>query len=96
MTMLQYPAVLTNDDNGTILVTFLDFDDAVTCGDTREEALVHAADALETVILFRMSHKLDIPTPSAARELAMVSIPPRTAAKALLYKESRDQNSHSA
>ncbi len=54
MTMLQYPAVLTDDDNGTILVTFPDFDDAVTYGDTREDALVHAADALETVILFRM------------------------------------------
>lgn len=92
MLMLQYPAVAVNDDNGTVLVTFPDFDDAVTCGDTREEALFHAVDALETVILSRMKHKRDIPTPSAARGKPLVSIPPLTAAKALLYKELREQN----
>ncbi len=92
MVTLQYPAVTENDDNGTVLVTFPDFDDAVTCGETREEALVHAVDALETVILSRMKHKRDIPTPSVARGKALVSIPPLTAAKALLYKELREQN----
>ena len=38
MVALQYPAVMTKDENGTWLVTFPDFDDAVTFGDTREEA----------------------------------------------------------
>ncbi len=92
MVMLQYPAVTAKDDNGSVLVTFPDFDDAVTCGDTREEALSHAVDALETVILSRMKNKRDIPTPSAARGKPLVSIPPLTAAKALLYKELREQN----
>ncbi len=92
MVMLQYPAMLEKDDNGTFLVTFPDFDDAVTYGDTREEALDHAVDALETVILSRMKHRLDIPTPSAARGKPLVGIPPLTAAKALLYKELHEQN----
>ena len=65
MVMLQYPAVLQEDNNNTWLVTFPDFDDAVTFGDSPEEALVHAVDALKAVIVFRMKHKLDIPTPSA-------------------------------
>ena len=91
MMVLRYPAVLENDDNDTWLVTFPDFEDAVTFGDTREEALLHAVDALETVIISRMKHKLDIPVPSAARGRPLVSIPPLTAAKALLYKELRDQ-----
>jgi antitoxin HicB len=91
MFVLQYPAGLHKDDNDTWLVTFPDFEDAVTFGDTREEALVHAVDALETVIISRMKHKLDIPTPSAARGRPLVSIPPLTAAKALLYKELREQ-----
>ena len=87
MVVLQYPAVLQKDDNGTWLVTFPDFDDAVTFGDTPDVALAHAVDALETVIVSRMKHELDVPTPSPARGRPLVSIPPRIAAKALLYKE---------
>jgi predicted RNase H-like HicB family nuclease len=34
--MLQYATLADHDDNGTDLVTFPDFDDAVTGGDTRE------------------------------------------------------------
>src|SRR4051794_34393105 len=92
MVVLQYPAVQEKDDNGTWLVTFPDFGDAVTFGDTREEALAHAMDALETVVISWMKHKLYIPTPSAARGQPLVTIPPLTAAKALLYKELREQN----
>src|SRR6266481_2904161 len=92
MVVLQYPAVLEKDDNGTWLVTFPDFDDAVTFGETRQEALAQAVDALETVIISRMKHKLEIPVPSTARGRPLVSIPPLTAAKALLYQELREQN----
>jgi antitoxin HicB len=92
MVVLQYPAVLEKDDNSTWLVTFPDFDDAVTFGDTREEALGHAVDALETVIISRMTHKLAVPAPSPARGRPMVSIPPLTAAKALLYRELQEQH----
>ena len=92
MVVLQYPAMLEKDDNGTWLVTFPDFDDAVTFGDTREQASAHAVDALETAIISRMNHKLAVPTPTLGRGKPLVSIPPLTAAKALLYKELRDQN----
>jgi antitoxin HicB len=92
MVVLRYPAMLQPDDNDTWLVTFPDFEDAVTFGDTPAEALAHAVDALETVIISRMKHKMDIPPPSAARGRPLVSIPPLTAAKALLYKELREQN----
>jgi len=92
MVVLQYPAVLERDDNGTWLVTFPDFDDAVTFGDTREQALARAVDALETVIISHMNHKLAVPTPSPGRGKPLVSISPLTAAKALLYSELRAQN----
>jgi antitoxin HicB len=92
MVILQYLATLEKDDNDTWLVTFLDFEDALTFGDTPEEAISHASDALETVIISRMKHKMNIPSPSAARGRPLVSIPPLTAAKALLYKELREQN----
>src|ERR1700732_5148192 len=91
MVVLQYPAVLAKDENGTWLVTFPDFEDAVTFGETRAEALAQAVDALETVIVSRMKHKRDIPAPGAARGRPLVTIPPLTAAKALLYRELREQ-----
>src|SRR5262245_27298507 len=91
MVVLRYPAVLEKDDNGTWLVTFPDFDDAVTFGETQDEVLAHAVDALETVIASRIKNKLDIPEPSPARGRHRVSIPPLTAAKALLHKELREQ-----
>jgi antitoxin HicB len=74
--VLQYPVVLQRDDNDIWLVTFPDFDDAVTFGETPDETLAHAVDALETVIISRMKHKLDIPTPSPARGWPLVAIPP--------------------
>ncbi len=46
MFALQYPAVLEKDDNGTWLVTFPGFSDAVTFGTTHEKAHVQAVAAL--------------------------------------------------
>jgi antitoxin HicB len=89
--VLQYPVVLQRDDNDTWLVTFPDFEDAVTFGETPDEALAHGVDALETVIISRMKHKLSVPTPSPARGRPLVTIPPLIAAKALLYKELKEQ-----
>jgi antitoxin HicB len=92
MVVLQYPAVLEADENQTWLVTFPDFGDAVTFGETQQQALDHAVDALETVVIYRMKHKLDIPSPSSPGGNPLVSLSPLTAAKALLYKELREQN----
>ncbi len=91
MVTLQYPAVLKKDDNDTWLVTFPDFEDAVTFGETREEALAQAVNALEAVLISRMKHKMPIPVPSPARGKPQLSIPPLTAAKALLYRELNEQ-----
>ena len=85
------PRCCRRDDNETWLVIFPDFDDAVTFGETPDEALANAMDALETVIISRMKHKLDVPTPSPARGRPLVTIPPLIAVKALLYRELREQ-----
>jgi predicted RNase H-like HicB family nuclease len=47
---MKYPVRLTKDDNGTVLVRFLDFPEAHTFGATKAEALARAEDALATVI----------------------------------------------
>ncbi len=46
--MLIYPVTLS-DDEGTTLVEFPDVPEAITYGETRDEALLHAEDALITL-----------------------------------------------
>ena len=86
---MRYPVTLTKDDNDTILVTFPDVPGAITYGDTKEEALRHAVDALETVFDAHMSDRRDIPTPSPARR-HYVELPALVAAKVALYTTMRD------
>jgi antitoxin HicB len=44
--MRAYPATLTPDPDGGFTVTFRDVPDAIAEGDSREEALLRAEDAL--------------------------------------------------
>jgi len=44
--MRAYPAALTPDLDGGFTVTFRDVPEAITEGDTREEVLLRAEDAL--------------------------------------------------
>lgn len=48
-------------DEGTVLVTSPDFPDLITYGDDEAAALVHALDALETVLMSRIAHNEDAP-----------------------------------
>ncbi|MBK8508954.1 MAG: type II toxin-antitoxin system HicB family antitoxin [Candidatus Competibacteraceae bacterium] len=64
--MFDYPAILTPDDNGTVLVTFPDVPEALTFGDTEDDALRQAVDALETGLSFYVESRLPLPAPSDA------------------------------
>ncbi|MBF0625965.1 MAG: type II toxin-antitoxin system HicB family antitoxin [Magnetococcales bacterium] len=64
--MWNYPVDLAEDTNATILVAFPDFPEAHTFGDDREEALMRAIDALETVLEDYVDGQRDLPRPSAA------------------------------
>jgi antitoxin HicB len=48
--MVSYRIRLEPDDNGTLLVTCPDLPGVVTYGDTRDQAIAHAGDAIETWI----------------------------------------------
>ena len=52
----QYPINIEKDGEGYLL-TFPDFEDAVTGGDTIEEAISNAEGALCEVIAARIAHK---------------------------------------
>lgn len=86
---MLYPVNLSKDDNGSVLVTFPDVPDAVTFGDTREEALERAIDALLTVFDAYMKERRDIPDPSSAHGRPVVAVPALEAAKLKLYQSMR-------
>ena len=85
--MLEYPIKLTKDDNDTVLATSPDFPELTTFGDDKEDALLHAKDALEEAIAARIAHQQGIPVPSKGRNL--VSLPVQTEIKAKLYEAMR-------
>ena len=91
MALLSYPVVLVEDDNDTILVDFPDFPECHTFGDDAEDALAHAVDALESVIMGRMAGRKDIPLPSPARGRPTVTLPLQSAIKTAIYQAMRER-----
>jgi antitoxin HicB len=71
-----YPVTLTPDEtDGGFVVTFVDFPEAITQGETVEEALVEAADALDEAIAGRLQRGGPIPEPSPGASLTVVPAP---------------------
>lgn len=88
---LKYPLELTPDE-GTFMVTFPDFGEAVTSGADKADAIRQAADCLEEVIAARIAHREDIPTPSPLHDgQPSVFLSTLTSAKVLLWMEMRRQ-----
>lgn len=81
-----YPVSLEPEAAGGFVATFPDVPEAVTQGDTVDEALEEAADALEEAIAGRIRLRESIPDPSSPLPgQRMVTLPAETAAKAALY-----------
>jgi antitoxin HicB len=78
MRQFTYPVKLTPDkkDRGYV-VTCRDLPEVITQGDSIEEALAEATDALEEAVAGRIDDAREIPAPSAAkRGERVVSVPP--------------------
>ena len=82
---MEYPATVRRDDNGTWLVTFPDIEGA-TYGDTIEDALSHAQDALATILEAYIKDRRPIPPPSPRRTKYRVPVPALIEAKVRLYE----------
>ena len=81
-----YPASVVRDVDVFYLVTFPDFPEAATDGNSREQALDDASDALEEAIAGRINRGDPVPHPSTRRSRqALVSVPAQMAVKAALY-----------
>jgi len=85
--MLRYPAVF-EPDSGGFVVTFRDIPEAITQGDTLDEARAMAADALLTAMDFYFEDKRPVPAPSKAKKgEELIALPASVSAKVLLLNE---------
>jgi antitoxin HicB len=87
--MLAYPVTLTPEEGvGGFVVTFRDIPEAITQGETVEESLAMAAEALELAMDFYFEDKRAVPMPSRAkRGQHLVALPVSVSAKVLLLNE---------
>lgn len=85
---MRYPAHLEPEEEGGFVVTFPDIPEAITQGEDVEDALMHAADALESALDFYFEDRRRIPMPSKPkRGQYLVDLPASVAAKVLLLNE---------
>ena len=90
MNCFEYPVLLTPADEGGYVVTCRDLPELVTQGESIDEALEQAADAMDEVFATYLTDGLDLPPPSRARRREHLVAPPaEAAAKAALYVAMR-------
>ena len=89
---MLYPAKLKAEGRDYV-VTFRDIPEAITQGNTREEAIAMAADALATAIAFYFEDHRPVPMPSKTQGSEVdIRLPASLSAKVLLLNEMLARN----
>lgn len=86
---LAWPVDLTPQEDGTILVSFPDIPEALTDGETKEEAMAQAQDCLIAALGGYVAARRPIPNPAQAQGRPMIALPALAAAKVALYVTMR-------
>jgi Uncharacterized conserved protein len=95
--MFNFPAHLEAQPEGGFTVTFRDVPEAITQGDSREEALSEAVDALVTAMEFYFDDGRPVPSPSKARKgEEEVTLPVSISAKVLLLNAMLEERKRPA
>lgn len=89
---MNYPATFTPEDGGYV-VTFRDIPEAITQGDTLDEARDMAADALATAMEFYFEDNRPVPLPTPAQDgEQVIELPLSIWSKVLLLNEMLQQH----
>lgn len=84
----SYPYAATPQESGGFFVQFPDIEEAITEGDTLEDAAFNAAEVLTGVLAYRLDHGQAIPQPSEPEGRPVVS--PNAAVQAvMILREAR-------
>ena len=90
---IRYPAVLEPEASGGFFVRFVEVEGAMTDGETLEEALFNASEALSGVLGWMLDENQPIPHPSAAGEGMVLIAPDARTQAALLIRRARGERS---
>ena len=90
--MFEYPVLLTPAEEGGFVVTFPDVPEAITQGEDKADALLHARDALESALMFYMDDFQPLPKPSVLPELPTISPETLSCAKLALHQAMLEAN----
>jgi len=89
---ISYRCKIEQQDDKKFLVTFSDFEEAFTEGDTYEEALFNAEEVLNLTLEGRMEEGIRIPVPTLKSEEGEEIFPSPPIQSALLVKFSRGKH----
>ena len=91
--MFNYPAKFAPEADGGFVVTFRDIPEAISQGDSIDEAREAARDALITAMDFYFEDRRSVPQPSKARKgEELVGLPTSVATKVLLLNAMLEKN----
>jgi len=88
--MWAYPLTIESDDNGTLLVSFVDIPEAHTFANDEQEIAIRATDCVLTALEGYMKDRRPIPAPSRELTGRVAVLPPLAAAKIALYEAMRN------
>lgn len=95
MRSYSYPANFTPAEEGGFVITFPDVPEVVTQGETIEQCVQEASDALEEAMIGRINTGDEIPTTSTPQPgQYVIPVPIQSAMKAALYEEIRAQGTN--
>ena len=80
-------AAYVEPDGDNFIVTFRDLSNVFSCGESREETIFNAQEALDGVLLEMAAEDLDIPFPSKVQENEeAIPVSPEVAAPVMLHQ----------
>jgi antitoxin HicB len=90
---IRYPAVLEPQEDGGFCVRFVDLEGALTDGETLDEALFNAGEALSAMLGWLLDENKPIPDPSPAGDGMYLIAPDARTQAALLIRRARGNRS---
>ncbi len=89
-----FPALIDQDESGMFFVRFPDLDEAITEGETMDEALFNAREVLSLTIESRLDEGIEVPLPGqiTGKNIHMI-VPVARVQAALLINQARGQRS---
>lgn len=90
---IRYPARIVPQEGGGYHVEFVDMPNVVTCGDTEEECVFNASEALTVMLEASMERDIPFPSPSKDVEGAHYIAPDAKTQAALLVRFAREERS---